>query len=317
MLTYVLALAVGLGSFGLYMAAFFFPEVHRKYDLIWSGVGLFYALVLWVCAGRITGGVLLGQLASVALLGWFGWQTLKLRREQTPLSQQTQLPGSATSLSEVIQDKTRQLQVAFQQGVWKSSLPLNGKKLMKQLKELMRDLRAWVEALLSTTMQSRPSAQPFPKPDKATPSSSNGSTQSSKANSSKVEVATVLIETEGTTATPSLEPEAEVQAEWDDLEVETYPELDTVDGFSPLQPLEQVEPRHDASTEHSRGDSLSSEDSHEISAIAPNDAVKHEDSTALEERTEAAATETDPLIQSEPQAVEVDLEQSEDADPRA
>jgi hypothetical protein len=69
MLAYVLALVIALGSLAIYMTAFFFPEVHRKEDFIWSGVGLFYALVLWVCAGRITGGVLLGQMASVALLG--------------------------------------------------------------------------------------------------------------------------------------------------------------------------------------------------------------------------------------------------------
>jgi hypothetical protein len=41
MLAYFLALAVGLGSFSIYMAAFFFPEVHRKSDFTWSGVGLF------------------------------------------------------------------------------------------------------------------------------------------------------------------------------------------------------------------------------------------------------------------------------------
>jgi hypothetical protein len=92
MLAYILALMIGSGSFALYMAAFFFPEVHRKNDFIWSGVGLFYALVLWVCAGRITGGVLLGQTASVALLGWLGWQTLVLRRQVAPLDQQTPLP---------------------------------------------------------------------------------------------------------------------------------------------------------------------------------------------------------------------------------
>ena len=94
MLAYLLALTVGLGSFALYMAAFFFPEVHRKNDFIWSGVGLFYALVLWVCAGRITGGVLLGQTASVTLLGWLGWQTLLLRRQVAPVEQQTAVPTS-------------------------------------------------------------------------------------------------------------------------------------------------------------------------------------------------------------------------------
>ncbi|MBD2039506.1 Ycf66 family protein [Microcoleus sp. FACHB-672] len=91
MLSYILALTVALGSFALYMAAFFFPEVHRKGDFIWSGVGLFYALVLWFCAGRITGAVLLGETASISLLGWLGWQTLKLRREVTPSQERTQI----------------------------------------------------------------------------------------------------------------------------------------------------------------------------------------------------------------------------------
>lgn len=95
MLAYVLALAVGLGSLVIYLAAFFFPEVHRKNDFIWSGVGLFYALVLWVCAGRITGSLLLGQVAGVALLGWSVGQTLSLRRQLTPRSAQTELPNAA------------------------------------------------------------------------------------------------------------------------------------------------------------------------------------------------------------------------------
>ncbi|MEH2273663.1 MAG: Ycf66 family protein [Nostoc sp.] len=96
MLAYVLALVVGLGSLAIYIAAFFFPEIHRKNDFIWSGVGLFYALVLWVFAPRITGGLLLGHVASVALLVWFGWQTLSLRRQLTPQAQQTQVPSSET-----------------------------------------------------------------------------------------------------------------------------------------------------------------------------------------------------------------------------
>ena len=84
MLAYVLSIVIAIGSFSFYMAAFFVPEIHRRQDFVWSGVGMFYALVLWFCAGRITGAVLLGQVASVALLGWLGWQTLKLRRELTP-----------------------------------------------------------------------------------------------------------------------------------------------------------------------------------------------------------------------------------------
>ncbi len=101
MLAYILALIIGLGSLALYLAAFFFPEIHRKNDFIWSGVGLFYALVLWVCAGRITGGVLLGQLASVALLGWFGWQTVTLRRALLPADQQTAIPSQGEIQSQL------------------------------------------------------------------------------------------------------------------------------------------------------------------------------------------------------------------------
>ena len=94
MLAYVLALVVGFGSLALYISAFFFPEIHRKNDFIWSGIGLFYALVLWVFAPRIWGGLLLGHVASVALLVWFGWQTLSLRRQVTPQIQQTPVPSS-------------------------------------------------------------------------------------------------------------------------------------------------------------------------------------------------------------------------------
>jgi hypothetical protein len=90
MLTYLLALFVALGSFGLYMSAFFYPEIYRKGDLTLAGVGLFYALVLWICADRITGGVLLGQMASVTLIGWFGYQSLTSRLGYTPSTAELQ-----------------------------------------------------------------------------------------------------------------------------------------------------------------------------------------------------------------------------------
>lgn len=93
MLAYLLALVIGFGSLAIYLSAFFFPEIHRKNDFIWSGVGLFYALVLWIFAPRITGGLLLGHVASVALLVWFGWQTLSLRQQLAPQGQQTPLPS--------------------------------------------------------------------------------------------------------------------------------------------------------------------------------------------------------------------------------
>ena len=110
MLAYILALTVGLGSLAIYLAAFFFPEIHRKNDFIWSGVGLFYALVLWVFAGRITGGLLLGHVASVALLAWSVTQTLSLRRQLTPKIQQTPIP-STEAVTNTIQDKASSLSV--------------------------------------------------------------------------------------------------------------------------------------------------------------------------------------------------------------
>jgi len=88
MLTYIIAIAIALSSFTLFGIAFFSPDVHRQDDFLWSGVGLFYALVLWICAERITGAVLLGQTAAAILILSFGWQTLQLRRA----------PGDAQSL---------------------------------------------------------------------------------------------------------------------------------------------------------------------------------------------------------------------------
>ncbi|MEO1589976.1 MAG: Ycf66 family protein [Cyanobacteria bacterium J06632_22] len=96
MLPKLLAIVIATGSFAFYFSAFFVPEVHRRSDFVWSGVGMFYAVVLWFCAGQMGGAEVLGQTASVALLSWLGWQTLLLRRTTTPPQQQTPLRfGSA------------------------------------------------------------------------------------------------------------------------------------------------------------------------------------------------------------------------------
>ncbi|MEL6458174.1 MAG: Ycf66 family protein [Cyanobacteria bacterium J06621_15] len=100
-MTHILALIVGFGSLAIYLAAFFFPEVHRKNDFYWSGLGLFYALVLWFFAPRIGGWFFLGQLAAVALLIWFGWQTFSLRRQVTPAMQQTPIPSTEAVTSKI------------------------------------------------------------------------------------------------------------------------------------------------------------------------------------------------------------------------
>jgi hypothetical protein len=80
MLSYALAIAVGLSSLILFSTAFLMSDIHRQDDFFWSAIGLFYALVLWFCGTSITGGLLLGQTAAVALLLSYNWQTLKLRK---------------------------------------------------------------------------------------------------------------------------------------------------------------------------------------------------------------------------------------------
>lgn len=80
MLSYALAIAVALSSLVLFSTAFLMSDIHRQDDFLWSGVGLFYALVLWFCARNITGAVLLGQAAAATMLVSYSWQTLKLRK---------------------------------------------------------------------------------------------------------------------------------------------------------------------------------------------------------------------------------------------
>lgn len=120
MLAYVLAIIIAIGSFSFYMAAFFVPEMHRRQDFIWSGLGMFYAVVLWFCAGRITGAVLLGQIASVVLLSWLGWHTLELRRDLTPEPVRT--PVTWEDLRRWTQKLQRQLRQYLRLGsVWTSA----------------------------------------------------------------------------------------------------------------------------------------------------------------------------------------------------
>lgn len=152
MLAYILALVVGTGSLGIYLAAFFLPEIHRKSDFYWSGVGLFYALVLWVCAGRITGGVLLGQVASVALLGWFGWQTLTLRRELTPKSQQTELPSTEEATEKVLSE-AKNLTENLKSQASKVSLPQGVSQLPQKLTGLFNNLKGQVGSKPKTAKQ--------------------------------------------------------------------------------------------------------------------------------------------------------------------
>ena len=158
MLAYVLALAVSLGSLAIYLAAFFFPEIHRKNDFIWSGVGLLYGLVLWVCAGRITGGLLLGQTAGVALLGWSVTQTLSLRRQVTPRHQQTELP-SAEEVKNTVQEKVSNL-----------SLPQRLSQLQQRVTGSVTGVKDRVQETLTktTTKQKTPLAETTQPPTMST-----------------------------------------------------------------------------------------------------------------------------------------------------
>lgn len=140
MLAYLLAFVVGLGSLAIYLAAFFFPEIHRKNDLFWSGVGMFYALVLWIFAPRITGGLLLGHIASVALLVWFGWQTLSLRRQLTPDVQQTPIPSPEL------------VKVSIQEQA--SKLPVMEK--LKQLPSMVGGLFSGLKGKVQQTLNKKP-----------------------------------------------------------------------------------------------------------------------------------------------------------------
>jgi hypothetical protein len=157
MLAYFLALVVALGSLAIYLSAFFFPEIHRKNDFVWSGVGLFYALVLWIFAPRITGGLLLGHVASVALLVWFGWQTLSLRRQLTPEVQQTPIPSPEL------------VKISIQEQVSKFSVQEKLSQLPALIGNVFRGLKGKVQQTVSKTP-----CVPKPKPlveiiDKTTP----------------------------------------------------------------------------------------------------------------------------------------------------
>ncbi|MCU0565854.1 MAG: Ycf66 family protein [Oculatellaceae cyanobacterium Prado106] len=173
MLPYFLALIVSLASLMLYLAAFLFPEIHRKFDFVWSGLGLFYGLVLWVCAGRITGGLLLGQLASVALLGGFSWQLLQLRWEQLPLEQRPVLSDAQTSWVEVLRDRIAQLQANLRQREWRSASLTRFNVLAENLIQVGINAIDWVAVLLETTTRSwktpHPPAQPPLSPPAAKP----------------------------------------------------------------------------------------------------------------------------------------------------
>lgn len=113
MLNHLLAVIMELGGLSLFLSGFFFPEVRRKSDFAWSGVALLYALVLWIEGDSTSGGALLGHIASVALILWFGWQALTQRRQFAPPEDQTAIPGSLETLKPFLKDGWAQIMVAY------------------------------------------------------------------------------------------------------------------------------------------------------------------------------------------------------------
>ncbi|MGB3296953.1 MAG: Ycf66 family protein [Phormidesmis sp.] len=107
-----LSVLLGLSSLSFYIAAFFYPEVHRRFDPLWSGLGLLYAAILWFCAGQMTAIILLSQLIVVILLIGLGWQTLSIRREKTPVYQQTPVVITPEVVGGWAKNKLNQLRIA-------------------------------------------------------------------------------------------------------------------------------------------------------------------------------------------------------------
>jgi hypothetical protein len=113
MLNHLLAGIVALGSLVLFLSGFFFPEVQRKPDLAWSGVALLYALLLFAEGDRTSGGALLGHIASVALILWFGWQTLQQRRQFATSEEQTAIPNSMEALTPFLKEGWGRIMVVY------------------------------------------------------------------------------------------------------------------------------------------------------------------------------------------------------------
>ncbi|MDJ0736025.1 MAG: Ycf66 family protein [Nostocaceae cyanobacterium] len=234
MLAYVLAFAIGVGSILFYVIAFLFPEIHRKNDFIWSGVGFFYALVLWVFARRITGGLLLGHIASVALLGWLGWQTLSLRQQLTPKAQQTPVPSSE-AVQAGIQEQVTKLslpqrlgQIATSLGGIFSGLKGGEKKASEsETKESVGLDKAAIDAIadadstttLETVAQERATTETAAKtetPTQATPEVTPVGEKEAETPTQATPEVTPVGEKEAETptqATPEVTPVGEIQAE--------------------------------------------------------------------------------------------------------
>jgi hypothetical protein len=162
MLVYILSLVVAIASLTIYASAFFFPEIHRKDDFIWSGVGLFYALALWVFASRITGGLLLGHVASVSLLLWFGGQTLSLRGQLVPKGKPISVPTAQPEIKQPVP-----------QPVSKISLLQKLQQLPSLIIKLFNGLIVKVQQVVFKNPSVNTKISPSPTPEPSNPEPSN------------------------------------------------------------------------------------------------------------------------------------------------
>lgn len=167
MLNSLLAWTIALGSLALFSSGFLLPEVRRKNDLIWSGVGLLYALVLWADSDRIKGGLLLGQMASVALIVWLGWQTLQQRRQLAGPGNQTPIPDSVQGVVPFAKQGWERLLAHYQESGDSSMAAdlsvksdADGKTLKIGSFEIPLDFSKLLAGLSGTT--TTPSASPSP-----------------------------------------------------------------------------------------------------------------------------------------------------------
>ncbi len=181
MLNYVLGWAVSLGSLGFYLAGYLLPEVRRKQDAIWSGVGLIYALALLTNGDRISFGLLIGQLASATLIGWFGWQTLQHRRDLSNAVSQTPIPNSVQNVFPFLKQGWERLRSTY------ASPEDDGGDLLasgvKKASALLAGKSEPVESFRTTVTHSTPEAAPTQaEEDWADEPSSNATAQDVSVN---------------------------------------------------------------------------------------------------------------------------------------
>lgn len=98
----LLVWTIALGSLSIFLAGVIFPELSRKNDLIWVGVGLLYALILSANKANMGAGLIVGQMAGVSLTVWLGWQTMTQRRELTAPDKKTPVPEWLQKIIDVI-----------------------------------------------------------------------------------------------------------------------------------------------------------------------------------------------------------------------